>query len=106
MLGVISLVGLGPETCECVTYLKVDWIGGDGLQALDAWILDDPAILIGARVTGAYDYRLVSRHLDYRAANAWSRDLMFRPKVLRVLTQFCTTQFDRPNYAAAMRGTE
>ena len=74
-LGVVARVGPAPETCECLTYIKVDWVQDVALQALDDWIAGDPAIISGARVTGNYDYRLESRHGSFQAANAWSRGL-------------------------------
>jgi len=105
-LGSVSLVGLAPGVCECLTYIKIDWLQGGAPQLLDDWIAKDPAIVDGARVTGNFDYRLMSRHRSFRAANDWSQGLMSRPKVSDVLTHFCTTKFDRPNYAAAILGTD
>jgi len=92
--------------CECVTYLKVDWVHGTRLDLLDSWIANDPAIVTAARVTGGYDYRLGSQHRDMRSADDWSRSLLSRPQVAEVLTQFCTTLFNRPNFAAALLGTD
>ena len=98
----VSMIRLPPEMCECVTYLKVSWADAGGLEALDAWILADEAITVAVRITGAYDYRLSSRHADFRSASDWSRSLLLRPKVDKAVTQFCTVISDRPNYAAAI----
>jgi len=106
VLNSATSITLRRDICECVTLLKVDWVDPGGLELLDSWIADDQAILTAARVTGPYDYRLRSRHLDIRSASDWSRSLLSRPKVAEVLTQFCTTLFDRPNFAAAILGTE
>jgi DNA-binding Lrp family transcriptional regulator len=105
-LSLVSPVGLRPGMCECVTYLKVDWVHGNSLDPLDSWIANDPAILTAARVTGRYDYRLSSRHQDIGSADDWSRGLLSRPKVAEVLTQFCSTVFNRPTFAAAILGTD
>ncbi|THD81694.1 MAG: hypothetical protein E7812_02420 [Phenylobacterium sp.] len=105
-LRLVALLRLPPGICECVTYLKVGWADPDSLEALDAWILADAAITVAVRVTGAYDYRLSSRHADFRSATDWSRSLLLRPKVDKAVTQFCTVIADRPHYAAAILGAD
>ncbi len=105
-LGSVATVRLRPGTCECVTYLKMDWTQTAAMPAMENRIADDPAVVTAARVTGGYDYRLQSVHEDYRCANAWSRDLEAQPHITRVLTRFCRTIFDRPRYAAAILGSE
>ncbi len=105
-LSIVTLVNHQTRMCECVTYLRVDWVDPSSLDPLDNWILNDPAILSAARITGCYDYRLSSRHCDVRSANDWSRSLLSRPKVAEVLTKFCRTVSDRPNFAAAILGSD
>lgn len=105
-LGSVAAVRLRPETCECVTYLRMDWTHTAGVPGIEDRIAHDPAIVAAARVTGGYDYRLQSVHADYRLANAWSRELQAHPHVARILTKFCRTIFDRPRYAAAILGSD
>jgi hypothetical protein len=106
VLGLVSRVSDGQTPCECVTYLKVDWTQLTDLPAFDDWLARDPEILVAVRIAGQYDYRLRSGHRDFRRANDWSRDLQADPRVSKVWTRFCTTVFDRPNYAAAILGSD
>lgn len=106
VLDLVSVVSDRRPQCECVTYLKVDWAERFDLHAFDAWLADDPEIFVAVRIAGNYDYRLRSRHWDVRRANDWSRGLAADPRVSKVWTRFCTTLFDRPNYAAAILGSD
>lgn len=101
-LRLVSPVKLPPQTCECITYLRVDHAVVDDLVALERRIADDPLVMVAARITGRYDYRLFSRHPDYRAANAWSRGLESSPGVAQVVTRICETVIERPGMAAAI----
>lgn len=95
-----SGVRLRPETCDCVSDLKVDWSRLAEPEVLEAELRRDPAIVTADRVAGACDYRLASRHRDYRAAAAWDRRLAGLPGVAEVRTRFCGKVADRPRYAA------
>jgi len=100
-LGFVSTARIRADACQCVTLLKVQWTQTSNLDALDAHLRADPAIVTADRVTGASDYRIVSRHADYQAANAWTRALAAHVNVAHAASRFCTTVYDRPNYAAA-----
>ena len=89
-----------PDACACITYLHVDWSRA-AAQMLEDRFRQDPAILTADRILGAADYRLLSSHADYRAANAWIRDLSETPGVARLATRFCATLCERPCFAAA-----
>jgi hypothetical protein len=102
----MSAACVRPDCCQCITWLKVDWAATDSPDALDTWLRADPAIMTADRVTGTSDYRLLSRHAHYRAANAWARDLAAHPSVSRAVTRFCASLEDRPNYAAARLAAE
>lgn len=104
VLGLVSVVSDHRPLCECVTYLKVDWTQNKDLREFDDWLARDPEIFVAARIAGNYDYRLRSGHRDFRRANDWSRSLEADPRISKVWTRFCTTVFDRPNYAAAILG--
>jgi hypothetical protein len=104
-LAFVSSVQLGPETCECITYLQVSGTRPGELAALDGRLAADPSIIQASRVAGDFDYRLYSLHRTYGSANAWSRSLEADPSVSRISTRFSTTLFERPNYAAAILGT-
>lgn len=97
----VSTARLRPRTCQCITYLKVDWAGLRSLESLDDKLRRDPAIMTADRITGGCDYRLLSRHADYQSANAWTRDIESHPSVARAETRFCASMWDRPHYAAA-----
>jgi biotin operon repressor len=108
-LGVLAFVSsaqLRPETCECITYLQVGGTGPGDLESLDRRIAADPFILLASRLAGDFDCRLYSRHADYRTADAWSRSFEADPRISRISTRFSKTLFERPNYAAAILGTE
>lgn len=101
-----ALVKPSAEACECVTYLKVDWAEAGSGQALERLIARDPEIVTASRITGSYDYRLVSRHRDLRSANDWGRRISAHPVVSNRVTRFCTTVFETSNYAAALLGSD
>lgn len=101
--GLLTITGAGPPPpggCACVTYVHLDWTQARA-EALEARFRDDPAVLIADRLLGPSDYRLFSRHADYRVASAWVRDLEAEPGVSRLGNRFCTLAWDRPHYAAA-----
>jgi len=100
-LGFVSTARLRADACQCVTLLKVDWRATSNLDALDAHLCADAAIVTADRVTGAADYRILSQHADYQRANAWTRALAAHPNVAHAVSRFCNTVYDRPNYAAA-----
>lgn len=95
-----SGVRLRAEACECVSDLKVDWSRLAEPEVLEAELRRDPAIVAADRVAGACDYRVASRHRDYRAAAAWDRRLAGLPGVAEVRTRFCGRVQERPRYAA------
>ncbi|MET0272314.1 MAG: HTH domain-containing protein [Phenylobacterium sp.] len=105
LLAFVSPVKFRPETCECITYLKIQGTQAADLVALDARIAADPAVTVASRITGGFDYRLHSVHEDYRRANDWSRNLDSHPAVARISTRYCRTLFDRRSYAAAILGS-
>ena len=105
-LRLVSPVRLPPGACECITYLRVDAVRPDALVALERQIVDDPLVTTAARITGRYDYRLFSRHADYRDAHAWSRALEVSPGVAQVVTRICETVIERPCMAAAILGSD
>ncbi len=101
--GVLTLAGVArrPDgACECISYLVVDWTKADPEQ-LEARLRCDPAVLTADRILGPADYRLFSRHADFRAASAWVRALEIEPGLSRVTARFCASVCDRPYYAAA-----
>ena len=106
VLRLVSPVKLPPEACECITYLRVDAVRPDDLAALEHLIAADPLVMVAAAITGRYDYRLFSRHADYRSANAWSRSLEASPGVAQVVTRICETVIERPRVAAAFLGSD
>lgn len=106
VLRLVSPVKLPPDACECITYLRVDAVRPDDLAALERRISADPLVMAAAAITGRYDYRLFSRHADYRSANAWSRDLEASLGVAQVVTRICETVIERPGMAAAILGSD
>lgn len=105
-LRLVSPVKLPPDACECITYLRVDQVRPDDLAALERRMAADPTVMVAARITGRYDYRLFSRHSDYRSANVWSRSLETCPGVAQVVTRICETVVERPCVAAAILGSD
>lgn len=94
------------KACECVTYLKVDWAKAGTGRLLEDAIARDPAIVSASRITGSHDYRLVTRHPDFRNAEDWGRRMSAHPMVSNRLTRFCSTVFETSNYAAAILGPD
>lgn len=104
-LGLVSPVRLRPETCECITYLKIQGTRAGDLPSLDARLAADPMVTLASRIAGSFDYRLHSVHEDYRSANDWARSLESHPAVARISTRYCQTLFDTRHYAAAILGS-
>ncbi|MEO8115854.1 MAG: hypothetical protein ABI655_15805, partial [Phenylobacterium sp.] len=75
-------------------------------QFLDEFIANDPEIVSASRIAGNYDYRIVSKHLDFRSANEWAARMSSHPMVSNIQMKFCATVFDRSNYAAAILGSD
>ena len=105
-LRLVSPVKLPLGACECITYLRIDAVRPDDLSELERRIADDPLVMTAAAITGRYDYRLFSRHSDYRSANAWSRALEVAPGVAQVVTRICERVLERPCVAAAILGSD
>jgi hypothetical protein len=101
VLGFGASIRIAGEACECVSYLKIDWSRAGGVRSIDERLRSDPAILVADRVAGDADYRLFSRHADYRAANAWARELLSEAGVSQLTTRFCARVSRHSRYAAA-----
>jgi len=84
-----------------VTDLRIDWSRAGDPAALEQRMRLDPAILVADRMLGSSDYRLFSRHCDYRAANDWIRRFAADPAIGQMTTRFCTGLQGRPRHAAA-----
>ena len=106
VLKLVSPVRPPRNACDCVTYLRVDAVRPEDLITLERRIADDPRVMDAALITGCYDYRLFSRHADYRAASAWSRSLEESRGVTKVMTRICRTFVERPGVAAAILGSD
>ncbi len=106
VLGLTASVKLQSDVCQCITYVRVSAVKLELLDALEHRIAADPAVMVAARVTGPFDYRLFSRHLDHRVANDWSRCLETLPGVVRVLTRICDRVTERPRLAAVILGSD
>jgi len=103
-LGVLRLTAVlqAPSgSCDCVTDLRIDWSRAGDPAALEQRMRLDPAILVADRMLGSSDYRLFSRHCDYRAANDWIRRFAADPAIGQMTTRFCTGLQGRPRHAAA-----
>jgi DNA-binding Lrp family transcriptional regulator len=106
VLRLVSPVRLRPDTCECITDVQVDATRPADLDALESRFSADLTVMCAARVTGVYDYRLISRHHDYKSANAWSRELEMQPGVMRLRTRMCETVRESWRLAAAILGSD
>jgi DNA-binding Lrp family transcriptional regulator len=104
-LRLVSPVQAPPDACECISYLRVHAVRADEISALERRMADDPLVMDAAMITGWYDYRLFSRHSDYRSANAWSRSLETAPGVAQVATRMCERVIERPGVVAAILGS-
>jgi len=100
VLGFAAAVRFPREVCDCISYLRIDWSRIDQ-RTLEDRLRRDPAIIVADRILGNSDYRLFSRHADYRSANAWIRELASRSDISQMSTRFCTGLNLRPSYAAA-----
>jgi hypothetical protein len=101
VLGFAAAVRMPRGACECVSYLRIDWSGVADPDALEDRLRCDPAIVVADRILGSSDYRVFSRHRDYRAANVWLRQVTSEPEIGQMTTRFCTALRDQPCYAAA-----
>lgn len=106
VLGFATRLRAEADVCECVSYVKVNWSGVQNADEVDDLFRQDPCVIRADRITGTADYRLVSHHVDYRAAHAWSRMLMVRPSVAHVTSKICKTIIDRSTYAQARLAAE
>jgi DNA-binding Lrp family transcriptional regulator len=106
VLHLVSPVRLRSEVCDCITDVQVDTSNPAALDLFESRIAADPSVLVAARVTGNCDYRLFSRHRDYRSANDWSRSLEADPGVTRVRTRLCDVILDRSGVATAILGSD
>jgi hypothetical protein len=86
--------------------MKVDWARLGDAEVLEAELRADPAIMTADRLAGACDYRLFSRHGDYRRAAAWDRRVATLPGVAQVRTRFCAAVREAPRFAAIRLGLE
>ena len=105
VLQLVSPVQLKPDVCNCITDILIDATKPSEMVLLEKRIVDDPSVMAAVRVTGNYDYRLLSRHRDYRCANDWSRSLEACPCVTRVRTRICMMILDRNGLAGAILGS-
>jgi DNA-binding Lrp family transcriptional regulator len=104
-LRLVSPIKAPPEACECISYLRIHAVRPDEIAALERRIAADPQVTVAAMITGSYDYRLFSRHSDYRSAHAWSRALAAAPGVAHIATRICERVIERPCVAAALLGS-
>ena len=103
--GVLILADTVPANSigvDCISYIEVDAVQAGNLEALDDYLRADPVIVVADRITGNFDYRLCSRHPDYRKANEWARGLASRADIARVLSQVCMSRREQLTYAAAL----
>jgi hypothetical protein len=105
VLGFAAAVRFPREVCDCISYLRIDWSRIDQ-AGLEDRLRQDPAIIVADRILGSSDYRLFSRHRDYRTANAWIRELASQPDISQMSTRFSTNLHLRPSYAAARLAVE
>ncbi|WP_372784613.1 hypothetical protein [Phenylobacterium sp.] len=101
VLRLADAVQAPPESCDCVSHVRIDWSRVSDQAALERRICMDPAILVADLILGNSDYRLFSRHRDFRAAHGWIRQLESDPAIGQMTTRFCAGLRARPNYAAA-----
>lgn len=102
----MNLVKRMPGTYECAAYLRARLTNPGAVADLERRLENDPVVTVAAKLTGSYDYRVVSMHRSVYIANDWFRDLLKDPAVTDGVLELMNTILDRPLYAAAIVGGE
>lgn len=102
----IAAVKAPDDGYAAVTYLSVRWVDPAACDRLEEVLRRDGCVRSAVRLSGRYDYRITTNHADARDADAWLRRLRDDPCVEHACQTFTRTLFDRPNYAAALLGSD